>query len=211
MKPINVRITDEEFKKIKNSGMTVSEYVRRAIDIYDRSREDIERNATIVFIEKCKEFLYKEESFVKNVKKSYYNDNENVKKRITEPPIQGGNVKNIFTETQKKQENVLQENNDIFTNLMKNTENVIQNDPKNTTIITDPITPKLGSFLYTLQKCIYREEQEIPISKDTINHIAKSCGLSNTVLERYIFEHKPEFREFGDDTTALQEHVKNNL
>ena len=99
IKNINVRITETQEQKIKQSGLNTSEYVRKCIDFYDLRRENAYRYSRLSAIEECIESLKtikKEESEKIVTETPLYKIDENVKKNDEKKLCKNDeNVKNL--------------------------------------------------------------------------------------------------------------------
>lgn len=181
-KAINVKITDYQAKKIANSGLTTSEYVRRAIDFYD---VDVEKKAIFTFIDECKEFLYKQELLVKNNFTEFKEDKENLYKDKE-------SVKNNFT----KHENSKDEN---FTESKEDKENLYNNTESVKKVTNSTIFKKLESELEMISRILNNPENLDTLPDYTFKMLSKKYDLSKSTLQGFVSENIEVLKNYEKD------------
>ena len=186
IKNINVRITETQEQKIKQSGLNTSEYVRKCIDFYDLRRENAYRYSRLSAIEECIESLKtikKEESEKIFTETPLYKIDENVKKNDEKKFYKcNENVKNLY----KTDANALRD-------VMQFDEESLYNDEENVKkMCDDEYYVYYGKYTSLLSKMLNLHNV---IPQDTRTMITSQTATTKREFDEYIRKYRDEIKE----------------
>ncbi len=164
---INVKIQDYQVEKIKRSGLTYSEFVRRAIDYYD---EDIRTAVFMEILDYCKESVKISKEDVKN-------------KFIS--------VENTGKETVKGKEYLYENKDKIYSDKDK----IYGGKGKTGEIATNDVARKLKDKLPMLQRVLNNPENLNSLPDFTVKTLIKEINVSKQSLNNFIEEYKTLIKE----------------
>ena len=189
---VNVRITDEQAKKIKKTGMKYSEYIRRAIDFYDLRKHEGVTNYKIDTIYECIQILIDhrdavQEELISEAYKNLYKNDENVKKEDDENLYKSDeNVKNLY----KKSENV---KNGVKKSYPQNLYNSDENVKK---IRSEELFSTYKPYFELLSKMLNMHNN---VPEETKKKITSETNTKMSELTDFLFDYKKEIMETDYD------------
>lgn len=175
MKTINVRITDEQAAKIESSGLTISEFTRRAFDAFDVDyHEQILREILSYCSNKleCKEDVKINKESVK-ICKDEASENANCKD-------------NLYTNT----DNLYKDKDNLYTNKEKDEE-------KHTEIPLPEVAKILATDFAMLSNVLNNPENNNSVPDVTLNMLKKKHNLSKKTIENFVYRYKDQLKN-GD-------------
>lgn len=196
---INVRISDEQERRIRSSGLKISDYTREALNFYNIRKGSSLLQYKIDTIQECIDLLdnHKKElqkQLVNEAYRSLYENEENVKKSEEESVYKTEEtVKKIYGDEENSLQNVK----------TSGTESVYKNNGNVKTMWDDPKITRMEQYLPTLSKLLHIQNT-IPDTMRT--KIKEETLLTPSEINEFIVKYKEEIKSVDYDISP--EHVK---
>ena len=169
-KLIHVRLSDEQFRIMKDAGQNYSDYIRCAVDMYQGSNALVKRYNVIHFLENCINSLENEINMIQNEQEVIQNRYKTNEICINNDIKDTENVSNVI---QNEQE-VIQKQS---TPLQQKTQKMIKQDGK------------------TIQNILLNPLNMETIPEVTLKLLTKKYTLTKSYIETFIMENKQLFME----------------
>jgi len=180
-KLIHVRLTDEQFRIMKDAGQGYSDYIRCAVDMYQGSNALVKRYNVIHFLENCINSLENEINMIQNEQEVIQNRYKTNEICINNDTISPNNVSNVI---QKEGENV--------SNMIQNEQEVIQ---KQSTPLQQKTQKMIKQDGKTIQNILLNPLNMETIPEVTLKLLTKKYTLTKSYIETFIMENKQLFME----------------
>lgn len=185
--PVGVKLSEEQYQKIKQSGMSNTEFIRKAIDFYDGARLSSYTAIKINMIDDCIGAL---NVFRENVKNSDENTFNLLRENVKSVKQNGGQTFNKTPDTLNRcGENVKQIDDVKREALNKTAENVKQIEQQEEQEKQQQAWEQVKQTLRNMTTAKGRPSHE------DFRRQAKKCGKTKSELERYYTKHIKFFQQ----------------
>ena len=190
MKTINVRITDEQYAKIKASGLTIAEHTRRALDAFD---VDYHEQTLLEILKYCSNKL--EHKYNVKINKDDVKICKDDVKICKENGSENQNCKdNLYTNKDNLYTNkdiLYKDKDNLYTNKEKESENTEENEDPSLETVAKILANDFSMLSDVLNNPINNDS----VPDITIKMLQKKHNLSKKTIERFIYKWKKQLKE----------------
>ena len=185
--PIGAKISDEQKRKIDNSGMSTTDFVRNAIDFYDGARLHSYTALKMNVIDEC---IHSLNIFKQSVKNSDENAFNLLKESVKSVKQNEGNLLNKTDDLLNESEEYVKQIESVKQNsLNESEESVKQMELEEETKKQQEAWEQVKTTLRNMTTAKGRPSHE------DFRRQAKKCGKSKAELERYYQKHIKFFQQ----------------